>query len=231
MRIASPTAPALLAAVALFTLPLAGCPDPGEGKAKAVVKEAEPVKGDEAAKAGEGAPQAAAFKVPDGAVKFDAAKSKVEFVGAKVTGKHPGGFKSFTGYIALEGNMPKGAGVSIDMASVFSDAEKLTGHLKSPDFFDVAKHPKATFVSTSLAEGGDGGPTHQMTGNLTLHGVTKSVTFPVTFKMSPEAAQMTADFAINRKDFEITYPGKPDDLIADNVNIKLDVTAPREPAK
>src|SRR6188472_1009454 len=67
--------------------------------------------------------------------------SQVNFVGSKVTGSHPGGFKSFTGYFTIKDGAPVGDDhkVVIDMKSTFTDAEKLTGHLKSPDFFDVEK--------------------------------------------------------------------------------------------
>ena len=68
--------------------------------------------------------------------------------------------------------------VVVEMASVKSDDEKLTGHLQSPDFFDVAKYPKATFESTEIKKGGDKGATHTVTGNLDFHGVKKSITFP-----------------------------------------------------
>jgi polyisoprenoid-binding protein YceI len=64
-----------------------------------------------------------------------------------------------------------------------------------------------------------------VTGNLELHGVTKSITFPATIKMSADAVDVDAEFAINRKDFGIVYAGKPDDLIKDDVLIKLEIRA------
>ena len=64
-----------------------------------------------------------------------------------------------------------------------------------------------------------------VTGDLSLHGVTKSITFPAKLAMDGEAVKVSADFAINRKDFGIVYAGKADDLIADNVAIVLDLTA------
>ena len=111
------------------------------------------------------------------------------------------------------------------IASVATDQEKLDGHLKSPDFFDVAKFPKATFESTKIVKGGDNGATHTVTGNLTLHGVTKSIVFPAKIAIAGDTVTVDADFGINRKDFGIVYPGKADDLIKDEVLMKLAIKA------
>jgi polyisoprenoid-binding protein YceI len=89
----------------------------------------------------------------------------------------------------------------------------------------VATYPTATFTSTAITAGGEKGATHTVTGTLDLHGVKKSITFPATISVSPEAVTVKAEFALNRKDFNIVYPGKPDDLIRDEVVLKLDVTA------
>jgi polyisoprenoid-binding protein YceI len=155
--------------------------------------------------------------------KFAPPDSKIEFVGAKVTGKHDGSFTSFSGAISVpEGDPSKGTVTAeIDAASLTSDSEKLTGHLKSPDFFDVGKFPKARFTSTSLKPSTEQGRTHTVTGNLELRGVTKSVTFPATINVAKDAVKVDAEFAINRKDWGIAYPGKPDDLIRDEVVVKL----------
>lgn len=103
-----------------------------------------------------------------------------------------------------------------------SDDEKLTGHLKSPDFFDVEKFPKASFTSSAIAEkAGDGGVTHEISGELDLHGVKKAITFPAKLKVESTAASGEAEFTINRKDFGIVYAGMPDDLIKDEVLLKL----------
>jgi polyisoprenoid-binding protein YceI len=96
-------------------------------------------------------------------------------VGAKVTRKHDGSFQTFTGSVNLVDNDPTKSSVTteIDVASVKTDDEKLTGHLKTPDLLDVEKFPKAKFTSTSIKAGGDKGSTHTVTGNLELHRVTK----------------------------------------------------------
>ena len=156
--------------------------------------------------------------------------SKVEFVGSKVTGRHDGGFKKFAGTIALVNGKPEDSTVSIDIdtASVFTDTNDLTKHLMTGDFFDVAKYPKASFKATKIAPDTEKGAGHYMvTGDLTLRGVTKSVTFPATITVVGDSVAVNAEFSINRKDFNILYTGKADDLIRDDVVIKLDLKAPR----
>ncbi|HET7112719.1 MAG TPA: YceI family protein [Pyrinomonadaceae bacterium] len=153
--------------------------------------------------------------------------SKIEFVGSKVTGSHNGSFEKFNGEIDYANNDPTQSHVkiTIDMASVKVDDPKLTEHLKTPDFFDVAKHAEAKFESTAIKAGGDKGASHTVTGNLTLHGVTKSVTFPATISVTPDVATVDANFAINRKDFGINYAGAADNLIRDEVVMTLRIRA------
>ena len=148
-------------------------------------------------------------------------ESAIGFVGSKVTGSHDGGFKEFEGTInVVDGAVAPATQVTIKMDSTWSDNENLTGHLKSPDFFNVEEHPEATFTVTAVEPAETGS---KVTGNLNLHGVTKSISFPATITVTDEAVAVNAEFAINRKDFNINYPGKPDDLIRDNVVIKLDI--------
>jgi polyisoprenoid-binding protein YceI len=97
--------------------------------------------------------------------------------------------------------------------------------LKTPDFFDVAKIPEASFVSTAIKAGGEKGASHTVTGNLTMHGVTKSITFPATINVTPDAATVDATFSISRKEFGITYPGPSDNAIRDNVVLTLKIHA------
>ena len=83
-----------------------------------------------------------------------AENSKVEFTGSKVTGKHDGGFKAFTGTIDLVNTKPEESKVvvDIDVNSLYTEPEDLIKHLKSADFFDVEKFPKAIFTSTKIAK-------------------------------------------------------------------------------
>ena len=150
--------------------------------------------------------------------------SKIEFVGSKVTGKHNGSFGDFSGHIDYTGN-PETSRVNITIKtdSLTTDTPDLTKHLKTADFFDVAKYPEATFVSTAIKPGGENGATHTVTGNLTLHGATKAITFPATINVTPDAATVESSFSINRKDFGINYAGAADNLIRDDVVLTLHV--------
>jgi polyisoprenoid-binding protein YceI len=152
--------------------------------------------------------------------------SKIEFIGSKVTGSHNGSFERFAGDINYAGTPEKSrVNVTIETESLTADDANLTKHLKTADFFDVAKFPQATFESTEIKPGGENGASHTITGNLTLHGVTKSVTFPATINVTPDAANVDANFSINRKDFGINYAGAQDNLIRDNVVLKLTIRA------
>jgi polyisoprenoid-binding protein YceI len=156
--------------------------------------------------------------------------SKVLFTGSKVTGRHEGGFSRFTGSIELVNGKPEDSTVRVEIetTSVFTDTDGLTKHLQTGDFFEVEKFPKASFTSTNIvADGGKGVNSYTVTGDLDLHGVGKSITFPATIAVSPEAVSVGSEFSINRKDFGILYAGKADDLIRDDVAIRLDLNAPR----
>ncbi len=154
-------------------------------------------------------------------------RTTVEFTGSKITGSHEGGFKEVSGSVIVpEGDLAQAQiNVTINMNSLWSDNEKLTGHLKTADFFDVATFPEATFISTSLTESSTG---YLVNGNLTLHGVTKGITFPATLSISEGAQpvlQSSAEFSIIRTDFGINYKGKADDLIRPEVVLRFNLEA------
>jgi polyisoprenoid-binding protein YceI len=216
----------LLTAVMALSLFAAACEDPAANKTKATVNEPS-ANSVNTANTANTAPAAAKGE----ALAINGENSKVEFTGSKVTGKHDGGFKTFTGTIDLVNSKPAESSVSveIDTASVFADDEKLTGHLKTKDFFEVEKFPKATFKSTKIeADAAKGADAYTVTGDFNLHGVTKSISFPATIKASADAVDVNAEFAVNRKDFGIVYAGQADNLINDNVVIKLTLKAPRK---
>lgn len=153
--------------------------------------------------------------------------SKLEWTAAKVSLTHQGGFKKFSGVVALspDGKDLTNIDVDIETASIFSDNDTLAGHLKSADFFNVEKYPKAKFVSTDIKAGGKDGDTHTITGNLTLLDVKRSVTFGAVVKIADGKLSATSKFQINRQDWGIKYPGKPDDLINDLVELRLNIEA------
>lgn len=178
------------------------------------------------ARTGEAAPVASPAAAQGQKYLITAQNSKIEFVASQVTGKHTGSFGDFSGEIDYTGNPETSrVNVAIKTNSITADAPDLTKHLKTADFFDVAKFPEATFVSTAIKPGGENGATHTVTGNLTMHGVTKAVTFPATINVTPEAATVESSFSINRKDFGINYAGAADNLIRDDVVLTLHIRA------
>jgi polyisoprenoid-binding protein YceI len=192
---------------------IAACSDPAADQTKAVTGEAARVASPQNVQGGQ-------------KYLITPQNSKIEYVGSKVTGSHNGSFQTFSGEVTYAGT-PEKSRVNITMQtdSITSDDPKLTEHLKSPDFFDVAKFPQATFVSTEIKPGGEKGATHTVTGNLTLHGVTKAITFPATIAVTPDTATVDSSFSINRKDFGINYAGAANNLIRDDVVLKLSVRA------
>jgi polyisoprenoid-binding protein YceI len=166
-----------------------------------------------------------ATAAPADMLKFNNNASTIEFTGTKKDGMHSGGFRKFTGTIdAPSGDFGKGkVTVEIRTDSLTSDNDKLTAHLKSPDFFDVRKYPTATFTSTGIKSiRDDAGITHLLTGDLTLLGTKKSLTIPVRVARTATGLKLDATFTLNRKDFGMTYG---QGQVNNDVTVKLMVQA------
>ena len=164
-------------------------------------------------------------------VKFNEEGSSVEWTGRKVTGKHDGGFKKFSGSVTLDkdGKNLTYAMVEIEVGSLWADSKtegnaKLEGHLKSDDFFNAEKFPKAKFETTKIEKKGD---KHEVTGNLTMRDVTKSITFPAAISVGEQEVTVKAEFNIDRMGYGIKFTGMKDNLIEDKVDIRLDIKAKR----
>ena len=122
----------------------------------------------------------------------------------------------------------------IDVSSVNTGTPPRDKHLNSPDFFDTAKYPTATFKSSSVKQSGEG---YDVAGDLTLHGVTK----PVTLHMDPPSKAQTgmdgkehrgfsANTTLNRKDFGLTWNGtlkSGDSALGDDVKMTFEIEAGR----
>ena len=108
-------------------------------------------------------------------------------------------------------------------------------HLKSPDFFDVAKYPTITFVSTEVSR--SSATSYSVTGNLTMHGVTKPVTLAVTASPPFNHAggirrSVEATTSVNRKDFGLRweFPGEgPGVVVGDTIQITIDAELVLQP--
>jgi polyisoprenoid-binding protein YceI len=152
---------------------------------------------------------------------LDGDNTKVQFVGTKPGGRHEGGFKKLTGTATVSGNDLSTAKfeVEIDMTTLYTDTDKLTAHLKSADFFSVKSNPKSKFVSTKVEKADDG---YTVTGDLTLNGKTKSLSFPAKMALADGGLTLTSEFKIKRQDFGITYgEGKIDSDVALKLTVKV----------
>ena len=143
---------------------------------------------------------------------FDLVHSSVNFtVRHMVVSKVRGRFTKWDGTVVMDENDPAGGRVevAIDAASIDTGVEQRDGHLKSPDFFDVAKHATIGFKSTKVERvGKDALKVH---GDLTMHGVTKPVVLDVEYAGSAKdpwggvRAGFSARTTLDRKDFGLTY--------------------------
>jgi polyisoprenoid-binding protein YceI len=162
--------------------------------------------------------------------KIDPVHSEVSFKIRHMLAKVSGRFTKFSGEIKVDTKdiSKSSVAVSIDAASINTDNEMRDGHLKKPDFFDVEKYPVITFKSTSVKEVAKG--KLEVTGDFTLRGVTKRITFPITNAgtqpgMKPGtvvAGFVDGALSINRSDYGITYGAG---MVGDEVAISLNVEA------
>jgi polyisoprenoid-binding protein YceI len=176
---------------------------------------------------------------------LNTATSTLGWKGQKPGGEHFGVVSITEGKLTAEGGKLVSGAFTIDLNSItdtdLTDAGmngKLVGHLKSPDFFDVAQFPTAKFELVSVAELPAGtsavegvAVSHQITGNLTMKGVSKSISFPAQVVVSESAiTAVTAPFAINRTEWGVNYGSKSifaelkDKFINDEMIITLNLS-------
>jgi len=173
--------------------------------------------------------------------EFDPAHTGVQFkVRHLMISSVRGEFEKVTGKIVYdEADVTKSsADITIDTASINTRVAKRDEHLRSPDFLDVAKYPTITFRSKRVEKAGDG--TLKMTGNLTLHGVTKEVVLTVegpTRAVKDPGGNLRvggqATTRIDRRDFGLTWNKAIDGggvVVGDEVEITIDVEIYRKPA-
>jgi polyisoprenoid-binding protein YceI len=146
-----------------------------------------------------------------------------------VHSKVRGLFPQPSGTVVLDEETPASSkvDVKIDIKLISTGVEERDTHLKGPDFFDVAKYPVATFISTSVSR--SSATSYSVTGNLNLRGVTKPVTLAVTLSPSFDhaggirrGAEATA--SVNRRDFGIAwdFPGEGSGVVVgDNIELTI----------
>lgn len=174
---------------------------------------------------------------------IDPAHSAVTFRIRHLISKVSGRFNDLTGAITGDPKNPAGASIelTIKAASVDTQIPKRDDHLRSADFFDVAKFPDMTFKSSKITP--KGGDSYDVTGTFTMHGVSKEIVVPVTFNgvakdpWGSERAGFDASFALNRKDYGIVYNSMLDTggmMLGDDVEVIIGIEAVKktpEPAK
>ncbi|HEY4334874.1 MAG TPA: YceI family protein [Puia sp.] len=130
-----------------------------------------------------------------------------------------GVFKGFKGSIAFDEQNPAASkfDVTIDATTINTGNGLQNKHAKSDEWFDVAKYPQIHFASKSIAKSGSG---YQVTGDLTLHGVTRSVSFPFTFSKAAAGGTFAGSFTVNRNDYKL---GKPGGDVGESIKIDLNV--------
>lgn len=174
-----------------------------------------------------------------GTWSIDAAHSQAAFsVKHLVISTVRGEFGKTTGTVTLDEADPTRSRVeaTIDATTINTRIPDRDAHLRSPDFFDVAKYPTITFRSTRVAKAKDG---LEVTGDLTLHGVTRPVTLQVS--TSPEVKGMggetrrafAATARINRQDFGLKWSKAVEagPVVGDEVAIAIEVEAVKDQAK
>ena len=164
-------------------------------------------------------------KVESGAATLGPDNTKIIFVGTHV-GEKPdprtGGFKTFSGKAEIDPDtkMLKSVTLDIDTASLWTEFPMLTTHLKSADFFDVREHPTAKFESTGIKADEAGKGLYTMTGNLTLHGVTREISFPAQINLTDEGLTVVSKFTIDRTEFGMNFGSdKVEKSVALTVNV------------
>ncbi|HZI89432.1 MAG TPA: YceI family protein [Candidatus Polarisedimenticolia bacterium] len=165
---------------------------------------------------------------------IDPVHSRVEFTIRHLFSKVTGNFGAFKGTILYDPASPASSSVKaeIDASSIDTNNDRRDGHLKSPDFFDVAKYPTLTFASTKVTPAGEG--KFKIQGVLTMRGVSKPVTLDASFLGAGPGmdgvphAGFEATTKVDRKDYGILWNKALDQggtLLGDDVSINLEIEA------
>lgn len=152
--------------------------------------------------------------------QIDKSQSVISFVGKSNLVNHEGKFNEYSATVVLDKETPadlEKASITaeIDITSVIVDAQGLQGHLQKDDFFSTETYPKATFVSTSIVS--KGGNLYDVTGDLTIKDVTKSVT--ITAEITDD--YLTATYELPRADFGIGNDSYGEKLLEPTVPVTI----------
>jgi len=166
--------------------------------------------------------------------QFDKAHTTVGFQVRHIFTMLGGRFQDFSGTITVDRARPESSSVefTIQAGSVFTGDPKRDEHLRTPDFFDVAKYPTITFKSTSVKAAGK--DAYAVTGDLTMRGVTKKVTLPVTLlgegkdPWGNEKMGFGMSTTLDRKEYGMNWNKTLDQggvVVGDEVKVEVSVEA------
>jgi polyisoprenoid-binding protein YceI len=166
--------------------------------------------------------------------KVEASKSKVAWLAKKVTGQHNGTVVINSGVLSVANGSVTGGTFEINMTSIEcldlqgEWKDKLVGHLKSDDFFSVAKNPTSKFEITNVAKKGE---ETLVTGNLTIKGITQTISFPASISQKGNVVVAIATIKVDRTKFDIKYGSKSfiegigDKAIDDDFELQVNLVA------
>lgn len=168
--------------------------------------------------------------------KVDTKKSSLNWNGKKVTGEHYGTVDIADGTMTVDGGKLTGGTFTFDMNSIASKDltdegynKKFIGHMKSEDFFNTAKYPTSTFKIMKVTPKGNN--VYEITGNMTIKGITNAVTFPATVKMSGNTVEADGKATLDRTKYDIRYNSKSffenlgDKVIYDEFTVEMKLVA------
>ncbi|OKL41045.1 YceI family protein [Pontibacter flavimaris] len=191
---------------------------------------------------------------PTDTFAIDTTRSKITWIGAKMTGRHNGVIDIEHGELYMTNGLVTGGNLALNMATVRAtdrtidekSNQKLTEHLRSSDFFDSERYPSASFELTGIAPYDSTGakqdgstrydelrikhPSHRITGNLTIRSQTRSVSFPARVTLEDTLLRARANFNLDRTKWGLVYRSDNslgEKTIHPEVNIGLDVVGTR----
>ncbi|MGZ2371257.1 YceI family protein [Ancylomarina sp. YFZ004] len=173
--------------------------------------------------------------------KVQVSESKVFWTGKKLSGEHVGVISLNNGEIVLDGDKFVGAKINIDMSSIICTDitnadynQKLVGHLKSDDFFSVAKFPESNFQATqfdAISGAKSGEANYTVKGMLSIKGVSHEISFPAKLEIKNDILQIDATLSVDRTKWDIKYgsgsffDGLGDKMIHDKFNLKFQLVS------
>ncbi|SRR6056297_471951 len=166
-------------------------------------------------------------------------KSVIHWTGTKPTGEHHGTLQIKDGQIFIKDGKIYGGKVIMDMTSIKNEdiekenmRQKLVGHLKSKDFFNVENYKEAAFELTNIEKIGEDEFSHKVSGNLDIKDISKNIAFKINVKMEGDKIAVESEkFLIDRTNWDINYKSKSvfdnlkDQFIHDDVGIKFKLAA------